>query len=700
MTTRKSEPARQSPEPQAAVPPSDQATSERVDENGTNPAKEAASATAKPRDHETPERAVPTSEARQRRISRDNKDEPDDDDDEPDDDDDEPEDEDDDDDREPEDEDDDDDEPEDEDDDDEPDARVDDDRPEGETADEARERESTPPPRVRRRVPKPWGHLVPPTIRFVVAVVLLDVMVNVRYPLDEPALWYLIPSTDIALILLNYAILALLRGSIPRWVHTLVVVWLFLVRFIRLGDGIKGRYFGQRFNAYSDLGLVPDGLRFLHSTRPIWEIALFCLLALALLAGLAILCYRALRVVQDYFSDRRQVTVAFGLFGVTFVAVAGSEHGAKFDEYYSGGVAASAMPRLEDELAFVWNVRSQKAGYGALVSQTETMLDGLPSDLAKLHGANVYLILVESYGRTMFELPAHVEASRATFDAFEKELTAKGFSIASGTLNSTTYGGQSWLAHATLDTGVPVHGQLEYEIVCAKKPKSIATFFRRAGYRTVLAQPNTTRALTGSSFYDFDSEYLYKDFGYRGPDYAWATMPDQYVLDVIRRREMDGAKRPLFIQYVLISSHAPWARLPTVLDDWSKLGDGSIFNKLPVEEFPIEWPHFENATEAYGKSIIYDFDVLRRYLADYVKDGSLVIILGDHQPVAEVTGDSWEFGVPVHVLSRDPELVRPFLTRGYRRGIRPNFGGYAQGLETLLPSLLVDYSTEPKLPPN
>jgi len=131
-----------------------------------------------------------------------------------------------------------------------------------------------------------------------------------------------------------------------------------------------------------------------------------------------------------------------------------------------------------------------------------------------------------------------------------------------------------------------------------------------------------------------------------------------------------------------------------LVDDWNRIGDGSIFHRTKTLRFPIKWPHFENATEAYGQSIIYDFELLRRYVTRFIDDGSLVIILGDHQPVAEVNGDSWEYGVPVHVLSKNPELVRPFITRGYQPGVRPNLHGYAQGLETLMPSLLVDFSTE------
>jgi hypothetical protein len=545
--------------------------------------------------------------------------------------------------------------------------------------------DAEPPPSGRR--------LAVSTLMFVAALLFVDAMANARYPLDEPGIWYFIVSADVAVILLNFAIMGILKTPVPRWMQVLVVVWLCLVRFLRFGDGIKGRYFAQRFNVYGDLALVPDGFRFLNSTWPWWQLVGGTILGLALLVGMVLLTYRAVGIIHGYLQHRRQTMIAGALIGLLYLFVRSSKHDARYDTYYSGGFAASALPRLEEEVVFLWNVKSKKGEYARLIDETEQMLAGLPTDLAKLKGANVYLILVESYGRAMFEWPPLATAARATFEAFEKDVTAHGFTLATGVLNSSTYGGQSWLAHNTIDTAIPTGSQLQYEIVYARKPRALASYFNDAGYRTVLVQPNTTRVAEGD-FYAFKQKYYYTDFGYKGPDYAWATMPDQFVLDFVRRRELDTRKQPLFIQYVLVSSHAPWSHLPTIVEDWSRLGDGSIFNRTKTVRFPIEWPHFENATEAYGQSIIYDFELLRRYVTRFIDDGSLVIILGDHQPVAEVNGDSWEYGVPVHVLSKNPELVRPFVTRGYQPGIRPNLAGYVQGLETLMPNLLVDFSTE------
>lgn len=546
--------------------------------------------------------------------------------------------------------------------------------------------------RYRRRRPKvSTRRLVQRTLIFVAAVAVLSAIVNVRYPLDEPRFWYFIPSADIAVILLNFAIFGVLSTAVPRWMQVSIVVWLFLVRFLRIADGVTSRYFARRFNLFTDLPLVPEGFRFLLSTWPAWELVLGAVLAIGLLAGIAVGAYRAVDFVGVYLRDRRQAVVGGLLCGLVYFGTANSGHDPHYNDFFSGGFAASATERLGQEVTFFWNAKAKKGEYGRLVDDTAEMLGRLPNDLSLLGGANVYLILVESYGRAMFDWPPLENIGRGALDAFERDVQAAGFTLATGVLDSPTYGGQSWLAHNTIDTGIPTRSQLEFEIVKAKNSRPLPSYFNAAGYRTVLVQPNTTRAVTGD-VYAFQKRYYNVDFGYEGPDYAWATMPDQFVLDVIRRREIVGHSRPLFIQYVLVSSHAPWSRLPTVIEDWDRIGDGSVFQRTPELTFPIEWPHFEKATEAYGKSIVYDIDVLRRYLTRYIDDGSLVIVLGDHQPVAEVNGDTWDFGVPVHVLSRNPALVQPFIARGFERGVRPRAGGYKQGLEMLMPNLLVDYS--------
>src|SRR6185436_18326501 len=143
------------------------------------------------------------------------------------------------------------------------------------------------------------------------------------------------------------------------------------------------------------------------------------------------------------------------------------------------------------------------------------------------------------------------------------------------------------------------------------------------------------------------------------------------------------------------SSHAPWSETPTVVEDWSRLGNGALFDTQPVLRFPIVWPNFQHAHEAYIRSIVYDFEVIKRYVERFVDDDSLVIVLGDHQPVVEVSGSESQRAVPVHVFSKSRDLVEPFLARGYAPGMWPHGKTAPRGLEHFLPDLLRDFSTAP-----
>jgi hypothetical protein len=362
-------------------------------------------------------------------------------------------------------------------------------------------------------------------------------------------------------------------------------------------------------------------------------------------------------------------------------------------QLYWAGFAASSIPRLRFEAKFLLNIYGYRTANVKAIADTQATLARTPSNLEKLRGRNVYLILIESYGATVFERPDFSQKVAGVFARFERELGARGFSLATGLLDSPTSGGRSWLAHATLATGVRTAEQLQYELLLASQPKPIARFFRDAGYRTVVAQPGTTRPWPKGEVFAFEQRYYAWNFDYQGPGYAWATMPDQYVLDFVRRKELAAAKAPLFIEYVLVSSHAPWSHQPVLVDDWAKLGNGAIYRELETVRFPIEWPHFAEASEAYIRSIVYDLDVVERYLEKFVSDDSLVIVLGDHQPIPDVAGKGASVSVPVHVLSRDAALVAPFRARGYAAGMRPAPRAPHPPMASFLPGFLRDFSS-------
>jgi hypothetical protein len=93
----------------------------------------------------------------------------------------------------------------------------------------------------------------------------------------------------------------------------------------------------------------------------------------------------------------------------------------------------------------------------------------------------------------------------------------------------------------------------------------------------------------------------------------------------------------------------------------------------------------------YLKSLKYDFLVLGDWLAKHLAGNELVILLGDHQPPAVVGGELQQWTVPVHVLSRDPDLVAPFIAAGYVDGLVPPKTPPPKGMETFLPSFLTAF---------
>jgi hypothetical protein len=144
--------------------------------------------------------------------------------------------------------------------------------------------------------------------------------------------------------------------------------------------------------------------------------------------------------------------------------------------------------------------------------------------------------------------------------------------------------------------------------------------------------------------------------------------------------------------YALVSSHAPWDVQPPLLADWSQLGDGSTFAVRPPVRFPVNWSSLHQASAAYLHSIAYDLQVLADYLTRFDLGDALVILLGDHQPVADVTRSSPSQAVPIHIISRQAALVDAFRARGYSPGMRPAISDSPPGMETFLADLLTTLS--------
>ena len=79
------------------------------------------------------------------------------------------------------------------------------------------------------------------------------------------------------------------------------------------------------------------------------------------------------------------------------------------------------------------------------------------------------------------ESPRLAPTVTAAVDRATSRLGAAGYSGHSAYLTSPTFGGLSWLAHSTLQTGLPITDQVRYNAVIASTRLTLASAFRSAG---------------------------------------------------------------------------------------------------------------------------------------------------------------------------------------------------------------------------
>jgi hypothetical protein len=309
----------------------------------------------------------------------------------------------------------------------------------------------------------------------------------------------------------------------------------------------------------------------------------------------------------------------------------------------------------------------------------------VPADrlLAQLDGTDVLLMFIESYGRSALEQPLYAQTLVPTLQVFDERLAEHGLLAASAWLTSPTVGGQSWLAHGTLQSGLWLPDQAHYEAQLRSERLTLTRAFASAGYRTVAVKPAITRPWPEGERLGFARIYAAADLGYAGRPYNWVTMPDQYTLAAFERRERAGAKLPLFAEVSLISSHAPWTPIAPVVENWSTIGDGSVLSRWTDDGDPPEvvWRDAERVRRQYASALDYVLRVLASYAANFGDGDTLLILVGDHQPAPLITGEGAGRDVPIHVISGDPELLAPFLAWGFKSGMRPQTGGSARPME-------------------
>jgi hypothetical protein len=516
------------------------------------------------------------------------------------------------------------------------------------------------------------------------AIALLNASLSFRNVWPTPAIrWAGELSIECALFLLM--LLAAKRwfgGPSRAAVRGLAAAWVVLV-LGHYADVTTPALYGRDINLYWDVRYMPDVAAMIAHAAPLWLIVVVCVAVAGALWLLYLLFRWAIGRVADTLTEPRgRLAIGAAASAVLLLFIANAIHAlGDFEPAFATPVTQTYA-------------RQARLVAGALsASHTLPPSPSMHADLALVKDTDVFLVFIESYGAIAFERPdmaPQLEAGRADLDA---AIHGAGRDVVSAYVESPTFGGSSWLAHLSLMSGVEVRDPETNARLMTEQRETIVTNFTRAGHRTVALMPGLRQAWPEGRFYGFDDIYGASRLDYHGPEFGWFALPDQFSLAKFDALEAGRALRaPRFVFFPTISTHFPFIPTPPYQPDWSRMFlehpyDGPSIVRAYAQQ--PDWTHFG---PGYVNAIAYDYATLAGYLRLHADRDFVMILLGDHEPAAAVSGEKAPWDVPVHVIASRPQVLEQLRARGFRSGLtpaRPSLGR----MHTLLPILQDAFST-------
>ena len=451
----------------------------------------------------------------------------------------------------------------------------------------------------------------------------------------------------------------------PRLIALLTWVYLALV-LGRYFDTTTPALFGRDINLYWDALQIPRVVWVSLKSYPLW----IALLVPAAVIVLLWLIYQALRVSITVAARDAAPYALRSRWALLVTAAALILITANY-----GGVRATwpvvSKPVLP---TYLRQVNLLVTSFAA--RKIDGVLPPSPpfqSDLAALGGADVELFFLESYGIVAFNKPVAYAQLKPARDALAAQIAASGKQVVSAYVRSTTFGGGSELAHLALLTGIDTGNPSLHDVMLTTQRPTLISLFRERGYETHGLYPALTWDWPEKAFYGFDKFTDARGLGYTGPKLGYWSVPDQFALArYAQLHPLTPASPKRLLFFASITSHMPFHPVPPYQPDWQKLLSPTPFDAAQMAKVDAQKVDWLNMFPGYVGMMEYNYQWLAGYLTQPRARDSLLILLGDHQPAANVTGEGASWDVPVHIISTHPALLQRFLARGFKPGLEPS----------------------------
>jgi hypothetical protein len=84
------------------------------------------------------------------------------------------------------------------------------------------------------------------------------------------------------------------------------------------------------------------------------------------------------------------------------------------------------------------------------------------------------------------------------------------------------------------------------------------------------------------------------------------------------------------------------------------------------------WQNSATVRRLYGQSIEYSMTALTSWIARSHDKNLVVVLLGDHQPSATVTGYDASHDVPISIVAHDPSVADRIASWHWQHGLLPS----------------------------
>ncbi len=456
----------------------------------------------------------------------------------------------------------------------------------------------------------------------------------------------------------------------------------------RYGDVTAPALYGRPVNLYWDLPNVASVVGMLTRVAPGWMVASVAIGAVLVLAVLYVAVRWSLGMV-DHALRTRSIRSGVGLAGTLLIAA------------FTAQQSSDAIPRIPRFSIPVSRIYAQQAGRvldtfsGSGALRTLPPSPSLRSSFSALSRDDVLLVFVESYGAVTYDRPAFSSTLQPARERLAAAARETGRAIVSGFVTSPTFGGSSWFAHISVLTGIDVGDPNRYSLLMTQNRPTLVSSFKSAGYRAIAVMPGLRQPWPEGAFYGFDQIYGAPQLDYRGPEFGWWRIPDQFSLARLDALELQPHPRhPLFVFFPTINTHMPFSPTPPLQSDWVRVLSRHPYDEKPLHTSLTERPEWTDMGGGYVSTVGYALETIASYLRERPHADFMMVILGDHQPAANVSGEGASWDVPVHVIASRPEVLASLRAQGFTPGMEPERRAVAR-MNELTPMLLTAFGQGP-----